>query len=105
MFFGITTRPALSMAKRHFVAFCDGITHSIVPRSLGYTRFLGLREGSDIEMEETPEGLMLKPVETRPSMIKKDGLWVHTGKVPPGFDVVQAIREDREERIRKLSGL
>jgi AbrB family looped-hinge helix DNA binding protein len=66
---------------------------------------LGLREGSDIEIEETPEGLMLKPIETRPSMIKKDGLWVHTGKVPPGFDVVQAIREDREDRIRKISGL
>jgi AbrB family looped-hinge helix DNA binding protein len=66
---------------------------------------LGLREGSDLELEETPEGLMLKPVETQASMIKKDGLWVHTGKVPPGFDVVQAIREDREDRIRKISGL
>ena len=54
---------------------------------------LGLHEGSDLELEETPEGVMLKPVEVRPSMIKKKGLWVHTGKVPPGFDVVQAIRD------------
>lgn len=66
---------------------------------------LGLHEGSDLELEETPEGVMLKPVEVRPSMIKKKGLWVHTGKVPPGFDVVQAIRDQRDERIRKLSGL
>lgn len=51
-------------------------------------------------MEETPEDVVLKPVETRLSMIKKDGLWVHTGKVPSGFDVVQAIRDTREERIR-----
>ena len=66
---------------------------------------LGLHEGSDLEMQETPEGVMLKPVELRPSMVKKQGLWVHTGQVPPGFDVVEAIRDDRADRIRKLSGL
>ncbi len=66
---------------------------------------LGFQEGSDLEVEETPEGIMLKPVEARPSMVKKQGLWVHTGKVPPHFDVLQAVRDDREDRIRKLSGL
>jgi AbrB family looped-hinge helix DNA binding protein len=65
---------------------------------------LGLHEGSDLEMQETPEGLMLTPAYRRPSMVKKDGLWIHTGKVPPGFDAVQAIRDDREDRIRKQSG-
>jgi AbrB family looped-hinge helix DNA binding protein len=66
---------------------------------------LGLRAGSDLELEETAAGIVLRPAEQRPSMIKKGGLWVHTGKVPPGFDIVQAIRDDREERIRKLAGL
>ena len=65
---------------------------------------LGL-EGSDLEIMETPEGVMLKPIEHRPSMVKKQGLWVHTGKLPPGYDSVQAIRDDREDRIRKLAGL
>ncbi|MEO8662782.1 MAG: AbrB/MazE/SpoVT family DNA-binding domain-containing protein [Bryobacteraceae bacterium] len=66
---------------------------------------LGLHEGSDLEMKETPEGVVLKPVELRPSMVKKQGLWVHTGSVPPSFDVLQAIRDDRDERIRKVAGL
>lgn len=66
---------------------------------------LGLRAGSDLEIEETAEGIVLKPAERRPSMIKKQGLWVHTGKVPEGYDIVQAIRDDREDRIRKLAGL
>ena len=47
----------------------------------------------------------MKRVEQRPALIKKDGLWVHTGKLPVGFDIVQAIRDDREERIRKVAGL
>ena len=65
----------------------------------------GLHEGSDLDIEETPDGVLLKPTEQRPSMVKKEGLWVHTGKVPPGFDIVQAVRDDREERIRKQAGL
>ena len=63
----------------------------------------GLHEGSDLEITETPEGVMLNPAERRPSMVKKHGLWVHTGELPPGFASVQAIRDDREERIGKLA--
>ena len=66
---------------------------------------LGLRAGSDLELEETPDGVILKPSEQRPSMVKIEGHWVFTGKVPPGFDVVQAVKDDREDRIRKLAGL
>jgi AbrB family looped-hinge helix DNA binding protein len=66
---------------------------------------LGLQEGSELEIEETPEGLTLNPAKRRPSIIKKQGLWVHTGKMPRGFDSVRAIRDDREERIRRLAGL
>jgi AbrB family looped-hinge helix DNA binding protein len=66
---------------------------------------LGLHGGSDLEILETPEGVLLKPVERRPSMVKKQGLWVHTSKLPPGFDIAQAIRDDREDRIRKVAGV
>ena len=66
---------------------------------------LGLHAGSDLELVETAEGVELKPTQTGPSMVKVDGLWVHTCKVPPGFDTLRAISDDREERIRKLAGL
>lgn len=66
---------------------------------------LGLREGSDLEITEIPEGLVLKPAEQRPSLVKKQGLWVYTGELPSGFDIVKAVRDDREDRIRKLAGL
>jgi AbrB family looped-hinge helix DNA binding protein len=63
---------------------------------------LGLHEGSDLDLQETPEGVLLKPAASAFDG-QKQGLWVHTGKLPPGFDAVEAIRDDREERIRKLA--
>ena len=75
----------------------------VLPKSVR-DRF-GLREGSDLEIIEAPEGILLKPTEREPPMINKGGLWVHTAKLPPGFDIAQAIRDDREDRIRKVAGL
>jgi hypothetical protein len=66
---------------------------------------LGPREGSEIELQEGPEGVMLKPAEKRRSMVQKQGLWVHTGRLSPGFDIAHAVREDREERIGKPASL
>lgn len=48
---------------------------------------LGFRADSDLEMVETVDGVVLKRIEVRPSMIQIDGLWVHSGKTPPSFDI------------------
>lgn len=66
---------------------------------------LGLRAGSDLEIEETAEGIVLKPAERLPSLIKKGNFLVHTGEVPDGYDILRAIDEDREERARRAWGL
>jgi AbrB family looped-hinge helix DNA binding protein len=66
---------------------------------------LGLHGGSDLEIQETPEGLVLRPAERKPSLVKKGSFWVHTGEIPPGYDILKAIDEDREERTRKAWGL
>ncbi len=65
---------------------------------------LGLHEGSDLEMEETPEGVVLKPAERRASLVRKGSFLVHTGKLPPGYDLLKAIDQDREDRDRKNWG-
>jgi AbrB family looped-hinge helix DNA binding protein len=66
---------------------------------------LGLCAGSDLEIQETPEGVVLKPADRRPSLIRKGSFLVHTGEIPSGYDVLRAIDEDREERMRKAWGL
>jgi len=66
---------------------------------------LGLRAGSDLEIQEIPEGVVLKPAGRRPSLVRKGSFLVHTGEIPAGYDIVKAIDEDREERMRKAWGL
>ena len=65
---------------------------------------LGLRAGSDLEVQEVPNGVVLSPVGLRPSLVKKGSFRVHTGELPPGYDILKAIDEDREERARKAWG-
>ena len=66
---------------------------------------LRLRQGSDLEIEERPEGVLLKPVEQRPSMVKENGIWVHLGRAPRGFDWDDLIDSVRDDRIKDASGL
>jgi AbrB family looped-hinge helix DNA binding protein len=66
---------------------------------------LGLHAGSDLEIQEIPEGVVLKPADRRPSLVKKWSFWVHTGEIPAGYDILKAIDEGREERMRKAWGL
>jgi AbrB family looped-hinge helix DNA binding protein len=65
---------------------------------------LGLRAGSDLEIQEIQGGILLKPSDQRPSLVKKGSFWVHTGELPAGYDVLKARDEDREERMRKAWG-
>ena len=64
---------------------------------------LGLHAGSDLDLQDTPEGILLKPASPARSSLARSnkGLWVYTGRVARGFDPVRAIEEDREERIRR----
>jgi AbrB family looped-hinge helix DNA binding protein len=63
-----------------------------------------LRQGSDLEVEERPEGVLLKPVNQRPSMIKENGFLVHLGELPRGLDWDELVDVAREERIKEISG-
>lgn len=66
---------------------------------------LRLRAGSSLEIEEGPDGIVLRPIGKRPSMIQKDGAWVHLGKLPNGYDWGRIIDDDRDERLKDIVGL
>jgi AbrB family looped-hinge helix DNA binding protein len=66
---------------------------------------LGLHAGSDLEIQEVQEGLILKPADRRSSLVKRGSFLVHTGDIPQGYDILRAIDDDREERMRRAWGL
>jgi predicted sugar kinase len=61
-----------------------------------------MRAGSALDLLETPDGIILKPVE---SLARKGRFLVFTGEVPEGWDVVKAIEEEREAQDRKTSDI
>lgn len=65
---------------------------------------LGLGPGADLELSESPEGLLLKPVQRRPSIAQRGELLVHQGVLPKDYNWNRLVEDAREERIRGVSG-
>jgi AbrB family looped-hinge helix DNA binding protein len=72
----------------------------VVPKAL--RERLGFKPDSELEAIEQPDGVLLKRVEERPSMIKVDGLWAHQGNLQQGANWERVLEEVREERIASV---
>ena len=72
----------------------------VVPKPL--RERLGFRPDTELEAIEQPEGVLLKRIEQRPSMVKVHGLWVHQGKAEPGANWERTLEDVREERIASI---
>ena len=72
----------------------------VVPKPL--RERLGFRPDTELEAIEQPEGVLLKRIEQRPSMVKVDGLWVHQGSAEPGTNWERILKDVREERIESV---
>jgi AbrB family looped-hinge helix DNA binding protein len=65
---------------------------------------LGLRPGTDLEVCDSPEGLILKPLPQRPSLVRENGVWVHQGVPRSPIDLTQTIEQIRQDRARSIVG-
>jgi len=72
----------------------------VIPKPL--RERLGFRPDTELEAIEQPEGVLLKRIEPRPSMVKVDGLWVHQGSAEPGANWERILEDVREERIESV---
>ncbi len=60
---------------------------------------LGLKADAELEAVEQPDGVLLRVVGERPSMVKVNGLWVHQGVAEPGANWDRVLEDVRNERI------
>lgn len=72
----------------------------VVPKPL--RERLDLKADTELEVLEQPEGLLLRPVGQRSSMIQVDGLWVHQGTPAPAANWDRVLEDVREERIQSI---
>jgi AbrB family looped-hinge helix DNA binding protein len=72
----------------------------VVPKPL--RERLGFKPDTELVAIEQPEGVLLKRVEQRPSMVKVNGLWVHQGSAEPGANWERILEDVREERIESV---
>ena len=69
----------------------------VIPKPL--RERLGLKPDTHLLAIEQPDGVLLKRIEQRPSMVKVDGLWVHQGNAQPAVNWERVLNDMREERI------
>jgi AbrB family looped-hinge helix DNA binding protein len=73
----------------------------VVPKQI--RQRLGLHPNTEIEIVEQADGVLLRPLEQKPSMvIGENGLWVHLGQIDANYDLNRLIDDVRGERIRDL---
>lgn len=80
----------------------DNFGRIVVPKEI--RERLGLRAGTDLDISETSEGLLIKPAHPQPPLAKEGRFLVHTGKLPRGYDILRVVEDDRDDRMRKLGG-
>lgn len=72
----------------------------VVPKPL--RKRLGLHPDQELELLEQPDGVLLRPVQQEPSLVKVGGVLVHQGVVETDINWDRLIDEVREERIQEL---
>jgi len=81
-------------------ATLDRFGRIVIPKKI--REDLHLQVGSSIRIEESDGKIVLKPIEGEPSLLKKDGVLVFSGKAVGNVET--AIEEHRQERNKLLRG-
>lgn len=81
----------------------DSAGRIVVPKKVR-ERFR-LRKDSELRLEESVEGITLKPVRQESALVRDERGWlVFTGKPAGNIDWDRLVEEDREARIREIGG-
>jgi bifunctional DNA-binding transcriptional regulator/antitoxin component of YhaV-PrlF toxin-antitoxin module len=80
----------------------DKFGRVVLPKKL--REHLGVGLSLKVEVKETPEGILLKPVRRESGLMMKDGILVHRGggdNSHINWDTL--VEDEREERIRHIA--
>ena len=66
---------------------------------------LRIQSGSALSLEESAQGILLRPIRRRASPILQRGLLPHRGEAVKGYDWSRIVEDQREERVQDVPGL
>ncbi|HZZ15211.1 MAG TPA: AbrB/MazE/SpoVT family DNA-binding domain-containing protein [Candidatus Sulfotelmatobacter sp.] len=75
----------------------------VLPKKL--RQRLGLRAGSTFEASEVAGGILLRPIQKRPSLVEHNGFLIHVGHAAHSFDWQQLFDDVEQERLRDVLGI
>ncbi len=82
----------------------DKFGRVVLPKKIREHLGVGLR--LKVEVKETSEGILLKPVRQESNLMMKDGILILRGSgKPSNIDWDRLVEDEREERIRKIASL
>jgi len=78
----------------------DAAGRLVVPKSLRDQ--FHLVPGSELEIEPTGDGVIIRPVDRGPALVSHGVVLVHHGPQPVDIDIAAFVRQDRESRARHV---
>ena len=83
----------------------DKFGRVVLPKKL--REHLGVGPSLKVEVKETAEGILLKPVRRASNLMRKDGILIlkGSGQKSNHIDWNSLVDDEREERIRKIAGV
>lgn len=80
----------------------DKFGRVVLPKKI--REHLGVGLSLKVEVKETPEGILLKPVRRESGLMMKDGVLIHRGGGDDShINWDSLLEEEREERIRHIA--
>lgn len=80
----------------------DKFGRVVLPKKL--REHLGVGQGLNVEVKETPDGVLLTPVRRGSGLMRRDGILIHRGGGDEShINFEKRAPEEREERIRHIA--
>jgi AbrB family looped-hinge helix DNA binding protein len=78
----------------------DAAGRIVVPKALREQFHLG--PGSELEIEATGDGVIIRAADRGLSLVDSAGVLVHHGPQPADLDIAAFVRQERESRARHI---
>ena len=91
------------MVFMNTIAEIDNSGRLVVPKKV--RNALHVRAGDRFDVEEREDGIFLRLIHPEVRLVERNGLMVMTGGPPANYESTNLIEEQRERRMRFVSGL